>query len=80
MNEVARAHRGHCVAPDDDGPLTVAFASAHDGFDAARELAGRLDARVANSHRTRRSPGWELRGESASEVARLLKRPNEDRS
>ena len=47
MNEVARAHRGHCVAPADDGPLMAAFASAQDGFDAARELAARLDARVA---------------------------------
>jgi tRNA A-37 threonylcarbamoyl transferase component Bud32 len=47
VDEVARAHRGHCVAPSDDGPLLVAFASALDGFDAARELAGTLGARVA---------------------------------
>ena len=47
VDEVARAHRGHCVSPVDDGPLLVAFASAADGFDAARELAGGLGARVA---------------------------------
>ena len=47
VDEVAGAHRGHCVSPVDDGPLLAAFASAQDGFDAARELAGRFDARVA---------------------------------
>jgi WD40 repeat protein/tRNA A-37 threonylcarbamoyl transferase component Bud32 len=47
VDEVARAHRGHCVAPSDDGPLLVAFASVQDGFDAARDLAGMLGARVA---------------------------------
>src|SRR5262245_27085779 len=45
-DEVARAHGGQCVAPVDDGPTRAAFASAADGFDAARELAARLDARV----------------------------------
>src|SRR5262245_19134824 len=46
VDEVARAHRGHCVAPATDGPLLAAFASARDGLGAARELARRLEARV----------------------------------
>ena len=50
VNDVAGAHRGHCVAPVDDGPLLAAFASARDGLDAARELAGRLDARGGRGH------------------------------
>jgi WD40 repeat protein/tRNA A-37 threonylcarbamoyl transferase component Bud32 len=47
MDEIVRAHSGHCTAPANDGPLLAAFASATDGFDAARALAGRLGARVA---------------------------------
>src|SRR5262245_38105946 len=39
--EVAQAHRGHCVAPGEDGPLLAAFASVQDGFDAALELTRR---------------------------------------
>jgi WD40 repeat protein/tRNA A-37 threonylcarbamoyl transferase component Bud32 len=72
VNEIARAHRGHCVSPVDDGPLLVAFASAQDGFDAARELAGRFDARVAavtGEVEPRAGTYW---GESASRAARLL--------
>src|SRR3990172_3127010 len=74
VNDVARAHRGHCVSPVDDGPLTVAFASAQDGFDAARELAGRFDARVAAVTGEAEPRAGSYRGESASgAAARLLK-------
>jgi WD40 repeat protein/tRNA A-37 threonylcarbamoyl transferase component Bud32 len=45
--EAARAHRGSCVAPVDDGPVTAAFTSAADALDAAEELAVRHDARVS---------------------------------
>ena len=72
VNEVARAHRGHCVSPVDDGPLMLAFASAQDGFDAARELAGRFDARVAAVTGEAEPRAGSYRGESASEAARLL--------
>ncbi len=72
MSEVARAHRGHCVSPVDDGPLMVAFASAQDGFDAARELAGRFDARVAAVTGEAEPQAGSYRGESASGAARLL--------
>ncbi|MEP7223924.1 MAG: protein kinase, partial [Actinomycetota bacterium] len=72
VDEVARAHSGHCVSPVDDGPLTMVFGSPQDGFDAARELAGRFDARVAavTTEVEPRAGGY--RGESSSEVARLL--------
>ena len=74
VNEVARAHRGHCVSSVDDGPLMVAFASAQDGFDAARELASRFDARVAAVTGEAEPRAGSYRGESASEAAaRLLK-------
>jgi len=73
VNQVARAHRGHCVSPGDDGPLTVAFASAQDGFDAARELAGRFEARVATVTGEAELRAGSYRGESASGAARLLK-------
>jgi WD40 repeat protein/tRNA A-37 threonylcarbamoyl transferase component Bud32 len=72
VNEVAGAHRGHCISPVDDGPLMVAFASAQDGFDAARELAGQLDARVAAVTGEAEPCAGSYRGESASEAARLL--------
>ena len=62
VDEVARAHRGHCVSPADDGPLMAAFASAEDGFDAARELAGRFGARVAACHGRGGAAGRQLRG------------------
>ena len=72
LNAVAVAHRGHCVSPVDDGPLMAAFASAQDGFDAARELAGRCDARVAvvtgEAEPRAGSYGWEC----ASGGVRLL--------
>jgi WD40 repeat protein len=72
VSEVAREHRGHCLAPVDDGPLLVAFASAHDGLDAARGLAGTLDARVSavTGQAEPRAGGY--RGEPASSAARLL--------
>ena len=73
VDEVARAHRGNCVSPVDDGPLMVAFASAEDGFDAARELAGRFDARVAAVTGEAEPRAGSYRGESASGAARLLK-------
>ena len=66
VSEVARAHRGHCVSPVDDGPLLAAFASAQDGFDAARELAGGLDARVAASLSRREPSAGSYRGEPAA--------------
>ena len=47
VDQIARAHGGHAVAPGGDGPLLAAFASADDGLDAARELAEGLGARVA---------------------------------
>ena len=73
VNEVARAHRGHCVSPVDDGPLTVAFASAQDGFDVARELASRFDARVSAVTGESAPRAGSYRGESSSGAARLLK-------
>ena len=66
VDEIARAHRGHCVAPVDDGPLLAAFASAEDGFDAARELAGRFGARVAAVTGEAEPRAGSYRGESAS--------------
>jgi WD40 repeat protein/tRNA A-37 threonylcarbamoyl transferase component Bud32/energy-coupling factor transporter ATP-binding protein EcfA2 len=38
-DELARAHGGHAVAPADDGPLILAFASTDDAVAAACELA-----------------------------------------
>ena len=72
VNEVARAHRGHCVSPGDDGPLLVAFALAQDGFDAARELAGRFEARVAVATGEAEPRDGSYRGVVASAAARLL--------
>jgi WD40 repeat protein/tRNA A-37 threonylcarbamoyl transferase component Bud32 len=72
VNEIARAHRGHCVSPVDDGPLMVAFALAQDGFDAARELAGRFEARVAVLTGEAEPQAGSYRGEPASGAARLL--------
>jgi WD40 repeat protein/tRNA A-37 threonylcarbamoyl transferase component Bud32 len=72
VDEVARAHRGNCVSPVDDGPQMVAFASAEDGFDAARELAGRLAARVAAITGEAEPRAGSYRGKSVSEAARLL--------
>ena len=74
MDEVARAHRGHCLAPLEDGPLLVAFESAQDGLDAARHLAGRFDARVAAATGEAEPRAGTLPGRRvASETARLLK-------
>jgi WD40 repeat protein/tRNA A-37 threonylcarbamoyl transferase component Bud32 len=72
VNEVARAHRGHCVSPVDDGPLTMAFAAARDGLDVARELAYRFDARVAVVTGKVAPRAGNYRGESSSGLARLL--------
>ena len=69
VDEVARAHRGHCVSPVDDGPLMAAFASAEDGFDAARELASRFDARVAAVTGEAELRAGSYRGEPASAAA-----------
>jgi WD40 repeat protein/tRNA A-37 threonylcarbamoyl transferase component Bud32 len=72
VNEVATAHRGHCVSPVDDGPLLVAFASSQDGFEAARQLAGRLDARVAAVTGEAEPKAGRYREQSAARAARLL--------
>ena len=72
--EVARVHRGHCIPPAADGPLLAAFASAEDGLDAARELAGSRDARVAIVTGEAEPRAGSYRGESAAGVARLLER------
>ena len=73
VDEVARAHRGHCVSPADDGPLTGRRSRRpQDGFDAARELAGRLDARVAAVTGEAEPRAGSYRGEPAAAAARLL--------
>jgi WD40 repeat protein/tRNA A-37 threonylcarbamoyl transferase component Bud32 len=72
VDEVARTHRGHFVAPSDDGPLVVAFVSAQDGFDAARELAGALGARVAIVTGDAEPRAGSYRGEAATIAAGLL--------
>ena len=59
-------------SPVDDGPLLAAFASAQDGLDAARELAGRFDARVAAVTGEAEPRAGSYRGEPASAAARLL--------
>ena len=72
VDELARRHGGHCVSPVDDGPLPVAFGSAHEGLDAARELAGRLDARVAVATGEAEPEAGRYRGDVSSAAARLL--------
>ena len=72
VDEVARAHRGQCVAPADDGPLLAAFASAHDGLSAARELARRLEARVGAVTRETEPRAGGYPEESTSEATGLL--------
>ena len=72
VNEVAIAHRGQCVSARDDGPLLVAFASAQDGLDAARHLAGRFDARVAAVSGEAELRAGSYRGDLPSAAARLL--------
>jgi WD40 repeat protein/tRNA A-37 threonylcarbamoyl transferase component Bud32 len=72
VSAVALAHRGQCVAPADDGPLLVAFASAQDGLDAARSLADLLDARVAAVTGQAEPHAGGYRGEPAAGAARLL--------
>ncbi|HJS49808.1 MAG TPA: protein kinase, partial [Gaiellaceae bacterium] len=76
VNEVATAHRGSCVSPVDDGPLTTAFVSTQDGFDAARELAGRFDARVAVVTRAAESRAGRYAGKPAAELGHLLEMTN----
>jgi WD40 repeat protein/tRNA A-37 threonylcarbamoyl transferase component Bud32 len=70
--EVARTHGGHSVSPADDGVLTAAFASAQDGLDAARELAGSLRARVSAVTGESELRSGSYHGETASAAARLL--------
>ena len=72
VNEVARAHRGHCIPPGDDEPLLVAFGSVEDGFAAARELAGRYEARVAVATGEAEPQDGTYRGVVASAAARVL--------
>ena len=64
---------GECVSPVEDGPLLVAFASAHAGVDAARELAVRFDARVAAATGQAEPRAGRFVGASASAAAQLLK-------
>jgi tRNA A-37 threonylcarbamoyl transferase component Bud32 len=72
VDEVARAHQGHCVSPTDDEPLLVAFASAEDGLRAARELASRFDACVAAVTGEEEPQAGSYRGEAATATGRLL--------
>jgi len=71
VNEVALAHRGHCVPPADAGPVLMAFVSARDGLDTARELAGRLDASVA-AVTVEATPRYGTYPEAASFAAAML--------
>ena len=73
MDDSARAHHGHHVAPVDDRPLMVAFASAADGLAAARELAGGLGARVAAVTGEAEPRAGSYKGAPAAEAVRLLK-------
>ena len=70
--EVAGAHGGHSVSPADEGPVMVAFASAQDGVDAGRDLAGRFDARVGAATGKAEPGAGSYRGAVASAAARLL--------
>jgi WD40 repeat protein/tRNA A-37 threonylcarbamoyl transferase component Bud32 len=72
MGEIARAHGGHCVSPDQDGPLLLAFASGSDACDAARELAVRLDVRVAAATGELAPRFGRYDGETPTTLARLL--------
>ena len=72
MSEIARAHRGHGVSPADDGPLLTAFESPEDGLEAARELAGRFDARVALAMGETEPRAGAYEGEVVSVATQLL--------
>jgi WD40 repeat protein/tRNA A-37 threonylcarbamoyl transferase component Bud32 len=72
VDEVARTHRGHCVAAAADGPVLAAFASVEDGFDAARELATRLGSRVAAVTEEAEPQVGSYGGESGAAAGRLL--------
>ena len=72
LDEVARAHRGMCVAPAAEGPLTAAFASVEDALDAAREFAARYGARLAMATGEAEPRAGAYEGEVASAAARLL--------
>ena len=72
VDEVARAHRGYCVAPAGDEPVLAAFASAQDGFDAARELATRLGSRVAAVTEQAEPLAGTYRGKSAAAATQLF--------
>ncbi len=73
VDEIARAHQGHCISPVDDGPLLAAFASAQDGFDAARELAVRFDAQAAAVTGDADPRFGSYQGEAVLGAGRLLK-------
>ena len=72
VDEVARAHHGHCVPPADDGALLAAFASVQEGLVAARQLAERLDARVAAVTGEAEPRAGSYPGEPAATAGRLL--------
>ena len=71
VDDIARARRGHCVAPA-GGPLLAAFASAEDAVDAARELASRSEARLAAATGEAEPRGGSYRGQLAADAAALL--------
>lgn len=72
VDEVARTHRGSCVAAEGDGPVLAGFAFAQDGVDAACELVRQLDARVAVITGEAEPRAGRYRGEVAARAARLL--------
>jgi WD40 repeat protein/tRNA A-37 threonylcarbamoyl transferase component Bud32 len=72
VDEAARAHGGHCVAPADDEPVLAAFASAQDGFDAARKFTVRSGSRVAVVTGEAEPRAGSYRGKPAADAIRLL--------
>ena len=73
MNEVAARIEATPSHPSTTGRCWWRSRSAQDGFDAARELAGQLDARVAAVTGEAEPAAGTYRGESAAEAVRLLK-------
>ncbi len=72
VDELVSAHGGHRVAPTDDGPHIVAFASSEDGFEAARALAAGLGARVGVAAGDAVPRAGRYEGELAVSAARRL--------
>ncbi len=72
VDEIARAHDGHCIAPADDSPLLAAFASAEDALDAAHELASRFEARVGAATGEAEPRAGSYDGAPAADAAPLL--------